>query len=52
MLPSPTDSGGIVFFGYGEPYRPTLHRIELGAGVRFETPEGAIYSNVVIGVRE
>ena len=41
-----------IFFEYREPYRPILHRIELGAGVRFETPEGAIYSNVVIGVRE
>jgi len=41
-----------IFFEYRQPYRPALHRIELGAGVRFETPEGAIYSNVVIGVRE
>jgi len=41
-----------IFFEYRQPYRPILHRIELGAGVRFETPEGAIYSNVVIGVRE
>ena len=41
-----------IFFEYREPYRPILHRIELGAGPRTETPEGAIYSNVVIGVRE
>ena len=41
-----------IFFEYRQPYQPVLHRIELGAGVRFETPEGATYSNVVIGVRE
>ncbi len=41
-----------IFFEYRQPYRPSLHRIELGAGIRFETPEGATYSNVVIGVRE
>lgn len=41
-----------IFFEYRQPYRPALHRIELGAGGRFETPEGATYSNVVIGVRE
>ena len=41
-----------IFFEYRQPYRPILHRIELGAGVRFETPEGAVYSNVLIGVRE
>ncbi|MGH9460654.1 MAG: hypothetical protein ACRD1X_05525 [Vicinamibacteria bacterium] len=41
-----------IFFEYREPYRPKLHRIELGAGGRFETPEGASYSNLVIGVRE
>ena len=41
-----------IFFEYRQPYTPDVHRIELGASMRFETPEGAIYSNVVIGVRE
>jgi hypothetical protein len=41
----------IFFFNYGKPYNPTIHRIELGAGGRAETPEGAIYSNVAIGTR-
>jgi len=41
-----------IFFEYRQPYQPAVHRIELGAGLRFETPEGATYSNVVIGVRE
>ena len=41
-----------IFFEYRRDYRPVIHRIELGAGIRFETPEGATYSNVVIGVRK
>ena len=41
-----------IFFEYRRGYRPVIHRIELGAGIRFETPEGAIYSNVMIGVRK
>jgi hypothetical protein len=28
-----------------------IHRIELGAAGRAESPEGAIYSNVAIGTR-
>ena len=40
-----------MFFQYGRPYIPALHRIELGAAGRAETPEGAIYSNVTIGTR-
>lgn len=40
-----------MFFQYGKPYIPALHRIELGAAGRAETPEGAIYSNVTIGTR-
>lgn len=39
------------FFNYARPYNPTIHRIELGAAGRAETPEGAIYSNVAIGTR-
>lgn len=41
----------IFFFNYARPYNPTIHRIELGAAGRAETPEGAIYSNVAIGTR-
>lgn len=41
----------IFFFHYAKPYNPTIHRIELGAAGRAETPEGAIYSNVAIGTR-
>ena len=41
-----------IFFEYRQPYTPQVHRIELGASMRFETPEGAIYSNVEIGVQE
>jgi hypothetical protein len=41
----------IFFFNYARPYNPAIHRIELGAAGRAETPEGAIYSNVVIGTR-
>jgi hypothetical protein len=41
-----------IFFGYLAPYRPDVHQIVLGGAIRNETPEGAIYSNVVIGVRE
>ncbi len=40
-----------MFFQYGRPYIPALHRIELGAAGRAETPEDAIYSNVTIGTR-
>jgi hypothetical protein len=42
---------GIFFFEYAKPYIPAIHRIEMGAAGRAETPEGAIYSNVVIGTR-
>jgi hypothetical protein len=38
-------------FDYPRPYIPVIHRIELGAAGRAETPEGAIYSNVAIGTR-
>lgn len=40
-----------IFFQYRRPYIPAIHRIELGAGPRAETPEGAVYSNVTIGTR-
>lgn len=40
-----------MFFQYRRPYIPNVHRIELGAAGRAETPEGAIYSNVTIGTR-
>jgi len=40
-----------VFFQYPRPYIPQIHRIELGAAGRAETPENAIYSNVTIGTR-
>ena len=46
------DGQQIFFFGYARPYIPVIHRIELGAAARAETPEGAIYSNVAIGTRE
>lgn len=39
------------FFFYPRAYIPAIHRIELGAAGRAETPEGAIYSNVTIGRR-
>ncbi len=45
------DGNQIFFFGYARPYIPVIHRIELGAAGRAETPEGAIYSNVAIGTR-
>jgi hypothetical protein len=45
------DRQQIFFFEYAKPYIPAIHRIELGAAGRAETPEGAIYSNVVIGTR-
>jgi hypothetical protein len=45
------DRQQIFFFGYARPYIPAIHRIELGAAARAETPEGAIYSNVAIGTR-
>ena len=45
------DRNQIFFFGYARPYIPVIHRIEMGAAGRAETPEGAIYSNVVIGTR-
>ena len=40
-----------MFFQYGRPYIPEIHRIELGAGARAESPEGAVFSNVTIGTR-
>ncbi len=45
------DGDQIFFFEYPRPYIPAIHRIELGAAARAETPEGAIYSNVAIGTR-
>ena len=45
------DRQQIFFFGYARPYIPAIHRVELGAAARAETPEGAIYSNVAIGTR-
>jgi hypothetical protein len=45
------DDREIFFFSYPRPYIPQILRIELGAARRAETPEGAIYSNVVIGTR-
>jgi hypothetical protein len=44
---------GLELFGFDYPrtYNPVIHRIELGAGGRAETPEGATYSNVAIGTR-
>ncbi len=45
------DGQQIFFFGYARPYIPVIHRIELGAAGRAESPEGAIYSNVAIGTR-
>ncbi len=45
------DGGQIFFFQYPRSYVPAIHRIELGAAGRAETPEGAIYSNVAIGTR-
>jgi hypothetical protein len=41
----------IFGFDYPRPYIPVIHRIELGAAGRAESPEGAIYSNVAIGTR-
>jgi hypothetical protein len=41
-----------IFFEYRKPYIPAIHRVELGAGVRAESPENAIYSNVRITTRE
>jgi hypothetical protein len=45
------DDRQIFFFHYARPYIPVIHRFELGAAGRAETPEGAIYSNVAIGTR-
>lgn len=45
------DDRQIFFFHYPRPYVPAIHRIELGAAGRAETPEGAIYANVAIGTR-
>lgn len=45
------DDRQIFFFQYPRSYTPAIHRIELGAAGRAESPEGAIYSNVVIGTR-
>jgi hypothetical protein len=45
------DGNQIFFFNYARPYNPAIHRFELGAAGRAETPEGAIYSNVTIGTR-
>jgi len=45
------DDRQIFFFHYPKPYIPVIHRIELGAAGRAETPEEAIYSNVTIGTR-
>jgi hypothetical protein len=41
-----------MFFQYRRPYIPVTHRIELGAAMRAESPENAIYSNVKISKRE
>ena len=45
------DGGQIFFFQYPRTYNPQIHRIELGAAGRAESPEEAIYSNVAIGTR-
>jgi hypothetical protein len=45
------DADQKIFFQYRRPYIPEIHRIELGAAGRAETPEGAIYSNITIGTR-
>lgn len=37
-----------MFFHYRRTYNPTQQRIELGAAIRAESPENAIYSNVVV----
>jgi hypothetical protein len=41
-----------MFFHYPRAYIPTVHRIELGAALRAETPENAVYSNVRIATRQ
>jgi hypothetical protein len=41
-----------IFFQYRKPYIPAVLRVELGAGVRAESPENAIYSNVRITIRQ
>lgn len=41
-----------MFFQYIRPYIPGVHRIELGAALRAESPENAVYSNVKISKRE
>jgi hypothetical protein len=41
-----------MFFQYRRAYIPAVHRIELGAGLRAESPENAIYSNVRITARQ
>jgi hypothetical protein len=40
-----------MFFQYRRTYNPSQHRIELGAALRAESPENAIYSNVVVTSR-
>ncbi|MFQ5792132.1 MAG: hypothetical protein ACE5JI_16805 [Acidobacteriota bacterium] len=45
------DDRELMFFQYPKPYIPAIHRIELGAAGRAETPENAVYANVVIGRR-
>jgi hypothetical protein len=45
------EDGQIFFFQYPRTYNPQIHRIELGAAGRAESPEGAIYSNIAIGTR-
>ena len=45
------DGVQLMFFQYARAYIPVIHRIELGAAPRAETPEGAIYSNITIGTR-
>lgn len=41
-----------MFFQYRRPYIPAVHRIELGAALRAETHENAVYSNVKVSKRE
>jgi hypothetical protein len=46
------DGRQLMFFNHLRDYAPPNHRIALGASQRFETPLGAVYSNVRIGIRE
>jgi hypothetical protein len=41
-----------MFFQYRRAYIPGVHRVELGAGLRAESPENAVYSNVRITARQ